>query len=252
DAVAPRARTMSAQAATPQSQKGIALPPLDRRVDPNGREYKYLSVAFDRAARIATLVVRGPDAPPPASVEEMVAQGAAFWPLALARELDDAILDIRLNEFDIATIVLKSVGEPRSVLAYDAFLDTNKAHWLAREVRLKWRRVLKRIDMTSRTLVALIEPGSCFAGTLAELVFAADRSYMLIGRADGDNRPPAAIMLGDVNMADDMLPMSNGLTRLATRFLDDPAASRAAYQAIGQELDAEKAQQLGLVTFALD
>jgi benzoyl-CoA-dihydrodiol lyase len=252
DAVSARARALTAQSERPQEQRGIALPPLERRVDANGREYKYLSVAFDRAARIVTLVLRGPDTPPPASIDEMVAQGAAFWPLALARELDDAILDIRLNEFNVATIMFKSVGEPRSVLAYDAFLDANKAHWLAREVRLKWRRVLKRIDVTSRTLVALIEPGSCFAGTLAELLFAADRSYMLIGRADGDNRPPAAIMLGDVNMADDGLPMSNGLTRLATRFLDDRAAWNAAHRAIGQELDAEKAQELGLVTFALD
>src|SRR5262249_58347856 len=137
----------------------------------------------------------------------MVAQGAAFWPLALARELDDAILDIRLNEFDTAAIIFKSSGDLQTVLDYDTFLDANQANWLGREIRLKWKRVLKRIDVTSRTLVALIEPGSCFAGTLAELVFAVDRSYMRIGQQDGDNRPPAAIILGEVNLAAHVVPI---------------------------------------------
>jgi benzoyl-CoA-dihydrodiol lyase len=181
----------------------------------------------------------------------MVKQGAAFWPLAIARELDDAILDLRLNELEIASIVFKSVGTPQTVLDYDAFLDNNAKHWLAREIRLKWKRVLKRVDMTSRSLVTLIEPGSCFAGRLAELVFAADRSYMLIGQIQGDNRAPATITLGDVNFSGG-LTMSNGLTRLATRFLDDEDSVERARQAIGRELDAEDAEELGLVTFALD
>jgi benzoyl-CoA-dihydrodiol lyase len=252
EAVAARARQLAAQSDRPAGEQGIALPALERRIDANARDYKHLSVAFDRATRVATIVLRGPDAPPPSSVADMVSLGAAFWPLALARELDDAILDMRLNEFDVAAIVFKSEGDLRTVLDYDIFLDMNKSHWLAREVRLKWKRVLKRIDVTSRTLVALVEPGSCFAGTLAELVFAADRSYMLIGQHDGDNRPPAAITLGDVNLANDCVPMSNGLTRLATRFLDDKMAWQNAYQAIGQELDAERSEELGLVTFALD
>jgi benzoyl-CoA-dihydrodiol lyase len=252
EAVAARARQLAAQSDRPAGEQGIALPALERRIDANARDYKHLSVAFDRATRVATIVLRGPDAPPPSSVADMVSLGAAFWPLALARELDDAILDMRLNEFDVAAIVFKSEGDLRTVLDYDIFLDMNKSHWLAREVRLKWKRVLKRIDVTSRTLVALVEPGSCFAGTLAELVFAADRSYMLIGQHDGDNRPPAAITLGDVNLANNCVPMSNGLTRLATRFLDDKTAWQNAYQAIGQELDAERSEQLGLVTFALD
>jgi benzoyl-CoA-dihydrodiol lyase len=252
EAVAARARQLAAQSDRPAGEQGIALPALERRIDANARDYKHLSVAFDRATRVATIVLRGPDAPPPSSVADMVSLGAAFWSLALARELDDAILDMRLNEFDVAAIVFKSEGDLRTVLDYDIFLDMNKSHWLAREVRLKWKRVLKRIDVTSRTLVALVEPGSCFAGTLAELVFAADRSYMLIGQHDGDNRPPAAISLGDVNLANNCVPMSNGLTRLATRFLDDKTAWQNAYQAIGQELDAERSEQLGLVTFALD
>jgi benzoyl-CoA-dihydrodiol lyase len=137
------------------------------------------------------------------------------------------------------------------VLDHDSLLDREAKHWFAREVRLKWKRVLKRIDLTSRSLVTLIEPGSCFAGTLAEIAFAADRSYMLIGRQDGDNRAPAALLLGEVNLSG-ALPMSNGLTRLATRFLDDRKALEAVHGEIGKTLDAERAEELGLVTFALD
>jgi len=154
-------------------------------------------------------------------------------------------------ELDIAAIVFKSEGEPRTVLDYDIFLDRQAGHWLVREIRLKWKRVLKRIDLTARSLVALIEPGSCFAGTLAEIVFAADRSYMLIGSPDGDNRPPAGMMLGDVNLSG-ALAMSNGLDRLRTRFLGEPEAHDKARQAIGQTFDARAAEALGLITFALD
>jgi benzoyl-CoA-dihydrodiol lyase len=230
---------------------GVALTPLERNLSPDRREYKYVSVAFDRAVRVATILLRGPDSPPPTSAEAMVSQGAAFWPLRVARELDDAILDIRLNEFDVAAIVFKSEGDPRAVLNYDVFLDRQARHWLPREIRLKWKRVLKRIDLTSRSLVALIQPGSCFAGTLAEIVFAADRSYMLIDRPDGDNRPPAAIMLGEINLSG-TLAMSNDLDRLRTRFLGEPEAHEKARRAIGQMLDAKAAEALGLVTFALD
>src|SRR5260370_20578904 len=179
----------------------------------------------------------------------MVEQGAEFWPLKLARELDDAILDIRANEFDVAAIVFKSSGDPAQVLAYDQFLDANKEHWLAREIRGFWKRVLKRIDLTSRSLVALVEPGSCFAGTLAQLVFASDRSYMPIRQRDGDNKPPATLALATVNFG--AYPMSNGLSRLASRFLADAGALEKAKRAIGERLDAETAESLGLVTFAL-
>jgi benzoyl-CoA-dihydrodiol lyase len=230
---------------------GIALTPLERKLSPDRREYRYVSVVFDRAARVATITLRGPDSPPPPSAEAMVGRGAAFWPLEVARELDDAILDIRLNELDVAVIVFKSEGDPRAVLDYDLFLDREARHWLAREIRLKWKRVLKRIDLTSRSLVALIEPGSCFAGTLAEIVFAVDRSYMLVGSRDGHNRPPAEIILGGVNLSG-TLAMSNGLDRLRTRFLGEPEALDNARQAIGQALDARAAAALGLVTFALD
>ena len=248
ETVAARARDFASNDRT-AGAKGIALAPLDVKVTPQGRESKHVSVEI--AGRIATVTLRGPQAPPPADADAIVAQGSAFWPLALARELDDAILDIRNNEFDVAAIVFKSEGDPRSVLDYDSLLDREAKHWFAREVRLKWKRVLKRIDLTSRSLVALIEPGSCFAGTLAEIVFAADRSYMLIGQKDGDNRPPAVLLLGDVNLSA-ALTMSNGLSRLATRFLDDRKAHDGAREAIGQELDAEAAEGVGLITFALD
>ena len=249
-AVEAQARQFASQSRRAASDAGIKLTPLPRSFNANGVEYGALSVEFQRGERIATVAVRGPSAPPPATVQEMVALGAGFWPLRLARELDDAILHIRFNELDVAAIVFKSSGETDQVLAYDRFLDANKDHWLAREIRLFWKRVLKRIDLTSRSLVSLIEPGSCFAGTLAELPFASDRSYMLIGRRDGDNKPPATLALGDANFGP--YPMSSGLTRLASRFLANPADLEAAEAQRGKSIDAETAQRLGLVTFALD
>jgi benzoyl-CoA-dihydrodiol lyase len=249
-AIEARAREFAARSRRAASGPGIALTPLSRTFTADGIEYGMLAVEFRRAERIATVVLRGTSAPPPETAEAMVALGAGFWPLQLARELDDAILHIRLNELDIAAIVFKSSGEIDQVLAYEHFLDTNEDHWLAHEIRLLWKRVLKRIDLTSRSLVTLIEPGSCFAGTLAELPLASDRSYMLIGQRDGDNKPAAAIALDEVNFGP--YPMSNGLTRLASRFLANPADLDAARAQRGKALDAETAARLGLVTFALD
>ncbi len=145
----------------------------------------------------------------------MIEQGASFWPLQVARELDDAILHLRINELETAMLVFKSHGDRANVLACDAFLEANKAHWLVNEIRQYWKRVLKRVDVTSRTLVTLVEPGSCFVGTLAELVFAADRSYMLIGSRQGDNRAAPTIELSAMNFGP--YPMSHGLTRLQSR-----------------------------------
>jgi benzoyl-CoA-dihydrodiol lyase len=285
------AKSSRAAGADGGALKGIALGPLKRERSAAGVEYGAVSVEFQRVAalaseasgqrgdpkvrahsasedarkraddthpepgssaraRLATITLRGPDAPPPTSADAMVEQGAGFWPLQLARELDDAILDIRANEFDIAVVLFKSSGDPAQVLAYDQFLDANKEHWLAREIRSLWKRTLKRVDLTSRSLVTLVEPGSCFAGTLAELVFASDRSYMLIGKLAGDNKPPATLALAQVNFG--AFPMCNGLSRLASRFLADPADVDKAKAAIGKMLDAEAAQDLGLVTFALD
>ena len=249
-AIEARAREFASQSRRAGSGPGIKLTPLPRTFNDDGVEYGTLGVKFQRGERIATIAVRGPSAPPPATVQAIVSLGANFWPLQLARELDDAILHIRFNELDVAAIVFKSSGEAEQVLAYDQFLDTNKDHWLAREIRLLWKRLLKRIDLTSRTLVTLIEPGSCFAGTLAELPLASDRSYMLIGRRDGDNKLPAAIALTDANFGP--YPMSNGLTRLASRFLANPADVEVASAQRGKPIDAETAQRLGFVTFALD
>ena len=250
EAVATRAREFAAKSTRPQGEKGVALQPLKRERTADGIEYECVSVDFSRPERLATITVRGPQSPAPASVEAMVGQGADFWPLKLARELDDAILDIRINELETAALVFKSSGDPAQVLAYDAFLDAHQDHWLGREIRALWKRTLKRVDLTSRSLVALVEPGSCFAGTLAELVFAADRSYMLIGQFPGDNKPPATLSLAEVNFG--AYPMSNGLSRLASRFLADPADLDRARAEIGKALDAEAAERTGLVTFALD
>jgi benzoyl-CoA-dihydrodiol lyase len=227
------ARSFRAAGAEGAAVKGIALAPLERERSADGVEYGAVSVEFQRGARLATITLRGPDAPPPASADAMVEQGAAFWPLRIARELDDAILDIRANEFDVAAILFKSSGDPAQVLAYDRFLDANKEHWLAREIRNLWKRTLKRVDLTSRSLV-----------------FASDRSYMLIGKLAGDNKPPAILALADVNFG--AFPMCNGLSRVASRFLADPADVDKAKAEAGKMLDAEAAQDLGLVTFALD
>jgi benzoyl-CoA-dihydrodiol lyase len=248
EAIAKRAKEFAAKSTRPASAKGIALDALKVARTKSGSEYSAVSVEL--ADRLATVTLRGPDAPPPASAADMVAQGAQFWPLRIARELDNAILDIRVNEFETAAIVFKSSGDPAQVLAYDAFLEANKDHWLAREIRALWKRVLKRVDLTSRSLVALVEPGSCFAGTLSELAFATDRSYMLIGQREGDNKPPATIALAEANFG--VYPMSNGLSRLASRFLANPGDVDTAKTAIGKMLDAEAAEKLGLVTFALD
>jgi benzoyl-CoA-dihydrodiol lyase len=253
EAVAARTQAIAAKASARNGQgtadRGIALTPIERKRTPDSNEYKYVSVEFERDNRLATITLRGPDSPAPADASELTRQGAASWLLQIARELDDAILDIRLNELEVATLVFKSVGDPQAVLEHTMALDSFD-HWLAREIRLKWRRVLKRIDMTSRSLATLIEPGSCFAGLLAELIFAADRSYMLIGEIKGDNRAPASIILSDANL--DRYPMSNGLSRLATRFLGEPEALDAARDALGKPLDAEEADALGLITAALD
>jgi benzoyl-CoA-dihydrodiol lyase len=248
--VARRAKQFAAASTRNGGGKGISLTPLTRNFDDNGIRYGLVSVDIDRAQRIATISIQAPDAPPPADIDGMIAQGASFWPLQVARELDDAILHLRINELEIAMLVFKSHGDRENVLACDSFLEANKAHWLVNEITQYWKRVLKRIDVTSRTLVTLVEPGSCFAGTLAELVFAADRSYMLIGQKQGDNRAPPKVELTAMNFGP--YPMSHGLTRLQSRFQADTADLERAKASVGAALDAEQAEQLGLVTFALD
>ena len=248
--LAERTKEFTAKSKRNGSGNGITLTPLNRTIDENSIRYGFISVDIARAERIATISIKAPEVPPPTGVDGLIAQGASFWPLQVARELDDAILHLRINELEIAMLVFKSHGDPANVVACDAFLEQNKAHWLVNEIRHYWKRVLKRIDVTSRTLVTLVEPGSCFAGTLAELVFAADRSYMLIGSRQGGNRPPPAIQVTATNFG--AYPMSHGLTRLESRFQADPSDLERARGAIGKALDAEEAEELGLVTFALD
>jgi benzoyl-CoA-dihydrodiol lyase len=248
--VAERSKEFAAASKRNGNGRGISLSPLSRSIDDSGIRYGFVSVDINRAERIATISIKAPDAAPPADIDGMIGQGASFWSLQVARELDDAILHLRINELETAMLVFKSHGDRAQVLAYDAFLEANKAHWLVNEIRQYWKRVLKRIDVTSRTLVTLVEPGSCFVGTLAELVFAADRSYMLIGQKQGDNRAPPTIELSAMNFGP--YPMSHGLTRLQSRFQADAADLERAQAKIGEALDASAAEELGLITFALD
>jgi benzoyl-CoA-dihydrodiol lyase len=230
--------------------KGITLKPLARSFRADGIDYSLVAVDIDRASRIATITLEGPDADAPASVAELEAQGSDAWILRLARELDDAILDLRNNAFEIGTFVFKSKGDGAKVAAWDAFLEQNAGDWLVNEIRQYWKRTLKRVDVTSRTLVALVEPDSCFTGLLAEIVLAADRSYMLIGAFEGDNRPAPTMALTAANFGP--YPMSHGLTRLENRFLATPESVTALAARKGEAMDAETAEKVGLVTFALD
>ena len=232
------------------SGQGITLKPLDRTFRADGIDYSLVSVDVDKAARVATITLEGPSEAPPASVEALTALGSDSWIIRLAREFDDAILDLRNNAFEIGTFVFKSKGDGAKVAAWDAFLEANKGNWLVNEIRQYWKRVLKRVDVTSRTLVTLVEPGSCFTGLLAELVLAADRSYMLIGTFEGDNRPAPTIALTSANFGPN--PMSHGLTRLENRFLATPEHVGALQKMVGQSLDAEAADAAGLITFACD
>jgi benzoyl-CoA-dihydrodiol lyase len=245
-----RALALAASSDRPEDAKGIVLTPLQRSFSDGGVVYSHVRIALDRAQRQATITVIGPDGAVPRDVEGVHAAGAQFWPLALARELDDAILHLRLNEPTLGLIVLRSEGDPAAVLAADELLEAHKDDWLVREIRLYLKRVFKRIDMTSRSLIALIEPGSCFAGTLAELLFAADRSVMFTGARSGDNRDSASLYLSGLNFG--AYPMSNGLTRLATRFLGEPDSFAHARERTGDTLHSEDAEGLGLVTFAYD
>ena len=229
--------------------QGINLPALERRIAGDAILYPHVRVALDRARRRATISVLGPPLVP-ADLAGIHAEGAAFWPLALAREVDDAILHLRFNEPGLGTIVFRSQGDPEAVLASDALLDAHAGDWLVRETRLFLKRVLKRIDVTSRSLFALIEPGSCFAGSLAELVFAADRALMFDGTRAGDNRGGATLALSPLNFG--AYPMGNGISRLATRFLGEPDSLERAEARIGAALGAAEAEALGLVTASHD
>jgi len=244
-----RALALATSSDRPAEASGIALPPLGRKIDSDIIVYPHLKVALDRERRFAEVRVLGPSELP-ADIAGVHAAGADFWPLAMARELDDAMLHLRLNEPELGILVFRSEGDPSAVLAADALLDVHPDDWFVREIRLYLKRVFKRVDLTARSLFTLVEPGSCFAGSLAELVFAADRAFMFSGTRAGDNRPAAMLRLSGLNFGG--LPMSNGLSRLETRFLGEPDSLERAQKTIGEALDAERAAELGLVTAAYD
>jgi benzoyl-CoA-dihydrodiol lyase len=241
-----------AERSTRSGATGIELTALDKSRGADEIGYRYVTAALDHAGRSVAITVRGPERDAPADLAGLHGQGVEFWTLAMTRELDDLILDLRTNEPELGTWVFRTEGDAQRVLAHDALLLANRDDWLANEILLYLKRTLKRLDVTSRSLLALIEPGSCFAGSLLELALAADRSYQLIGVFEDldPDAEPAAIMAGELNFGP--LPMGNGLTRLQTRFLDDAAAVDAVRARAGESLTADAAAELGLVTFTPD
>lgn len=249
EAVVQRAKELAALSDRPAGQ-GCSLGDLSRQFTDAGVEYSTVSVAVNRDRHDAEITLKTVGTDMPADAEGALALGDQFWPLRLTRELDDALLHLRTNETLEGVMVFKSQGDLDAVMAADAFLQANADHWFIREILAYWKRTMKRVDMSSRTLITLVEPGSCFGGFISELVFAADRAYMLEGQFDGDDRPAAEMKLSALNFG--ALPMSNDLTRLETRFYGEPESVDAAKAQIGVALDASAANKLGLVTDALD
>lgn len=250
DVVDERAAKFASELAKP-SHVGIALTPLQKTIAEEGSvHYSTLTVEVDRIGGTATLMINGPDTAPPANIDDFVKAGSDSYMLRLARELDDAILHLRLNEREAGLLIFRSQGNPATLLEHEEQLHKNSGHWLANEVLLYWKRILKRVDVTSRSMAALVEHGSCFAGLLAELLFSVDRTYMMEGDFEGDNRHIASITLSSSNLG--TMPMANGLSRLATRFLGEPETLTAVETSVGTPLDANAASNHGLVTFTYD
>ena len=260
DALAPRSRfdevvraralERAAQSDRPAEATGMALTPLARAIEGERICYDTLTVDIDRELAAATLTVQGPAEAAPATLETLCQAGVSWWPVAMTRALDDAILHLRLNEGEIGTWVFRSEGDHAAVEAVEKVLIDRADDWLVREIRLYWKRTLKRLEVSSRSLMALVEPGSCFAGLLLELALAADRVYMLDGVFDGSELPPATIRLSPLNFGP--FPMVNGLTRLQSRFLSDPEHVAYLQTRIGEAIDAQEADAFGLVTFIPD
>lgn len=250
DAVADRAFSFAQESDRPVMADGVELTPLEREITDDRLLYSAVSAELDRTARTATIRLRGPDRSPPVDADEAVARGAPYWPLRLARELDDLILHLRVNELEIGTLLFHSDGDLDVVLAHDTFLWENTDHWFVREVALYWGRVLRRLDVTSRTMITLIEPGSCFGGFLGEIPLATDRAYMLEGSWSGEGGAVGHLALTEASRG--RLPMDNHLSRLRTRFWGDEKGLAAAGSAIGEKLDATAALAAGVVTDAMD
>jgi len=245
-----RAIEFANKSSRPTDAKGIALNLLNRKIEKNRITYDHVSVEYGRQSGIVNLTIHAPDGDLPTDLESIYAAGANYWPIAMARELDDTIMHLSFNELELGTWVLRTQGEADQITIIDQTLVRHQEHWLVREIILNIKRVFKRLDLVSRSLVTLIEPGSCFAGTLLELVFAADRSYMLDGTFEGGNEVPAMLRSTEMNFGP--LPMCNELTRLQTRFLNDPENVENVRAEIGKDMDAVFADELGLVTFIPD
>lgn len=243
-----RALELAALSDRPADARGVALAPLECAIEADALRYRHVTIGIDRTRRTATFTVRAPAGPQPQTIDAIVAAGAAWWPLAMGRELDDAILSMRTNEPEIGLWLLKTAGDAQAVLAADALLAAHRNHWFVRETIGLLRRTFSRLDVSSRSLFALIEPGSCFAGSLFELALAADRSYMLAAPDDAARAPKIAV--SDANFG--FYPLATGQTRLVRRFYDEAPVLDAVRARCGQWLDAEAALALGLVTFAPD
>ena len=239
-----RALALAGCSDRPADARGVALTPLERTVEADALRYRYVTVDIDRARRTASFTVRAPAAEPPAAIDEILAAAADWYPLAMARELDDAILSMRTNELDIGTWLIRTAGDAAAVLAADSTLLAHRDHWFVRETIGFIRRTLSRLDVSSRSLFALVEAGSCFAGTLLELALACDRSYMLA--LPGEPARAPRITVGEANFG--LYPMATGQSRLARRFYDEAPAMSAVRAVAGQPLDADAAFALGLVT----
>jgi benzoyl-CoA-dihydrodiol lyase len=243
-----RAAEMALLSSRPGTGTGVALPPLARTIDAVGYHYRYVDVAIDRSVRAATITVASPQGEQPETLEQIHAAGASWWPLAMARELDDAILLLRTNDLEVGLWILKTRGDIDAVLGADAMLKRHAADWFVRETTGMLRRTLARLDVSPRTLFAIIDRGSCFAGTLFELALAADRSYMLLLPRKEAGAP--AVALSEMNFGD--YPTLNQRTRLSTHFCGEEAPVCAAHAVLGEKLPAALADELGLVTFAPD
>ncbi|MFL6333899.1 MAG: 2,3-epoxybenzoyl-CoA dihydrolase [Pyrinomonadaceae bacterium] len=244
EGVEARVRQILEEAEGQADGPGIKLNPLEVEAADSGREYKYVSLKLNREARHAELTVRGPEGEQPKTADEIQKLGDSYWPLRAYRELDDALLHLRLNEPEVGLVLLRAAGAPDDVLAVDRVLVENREHWLVREIILHMSRVLRRLDLTAKSFFALAEPGSCFAGNLLELLLASDRSYML-------NDPEQKVELATSDLNAGALTMSNGLTRLQSRFLAEPQRADAVLEHVGR-FETEAAEEAGLVTFAPD
>jgi len=243
-----RAQALAASSSRPSQATGVKLTPLERTQTPDSIDYEFVSIRIDRAARNATLTVRAPQAVQPLDAAGIEAAGIKWWPLQMTRELDDAILHLRTNETDIGAWILKSSGDPQTVLAVDETLVANADHWLVRETVGLMRRTLARLDVSSRSLFAFIEEGSCFAGSLLEIALAADRIYMLALPDDPEKAPKIGV--SEMNFG--RLPMVSAQSRIARRFYEEEAPIAAVRATQGRLIDADEAQSIGLVTFASD